>query len=120
MYEDYTELLSHIEVAVVASRPDLNAIITAECLRRGIFVFSEKPLAVSMEQLNMLKEAQASSKAFVSAMFGMRALPWFRTMKDALPKIGRIRLLNGQKSYKLRTRRIITNSTKRLAESFLG
>lgn len=104
VYENYTDLLAQIEVAVVASRPDLNALITAECLKRDIYVFSEKPLAVTMEQLEELREVQRHSKAFVSAMFGMRCLPWFRTMKAALPAIGTIRLLNGQKSYKLRTR----------------
>lgn len=104
VYENYMDLLAEIEVAVVASRPDLNAPITAECLKRDIYVFSEKPLAITMEQLEQLREAQKNSKAFVSAMFGMRGLPWFRTVKAALPAIGTIRLLNGQKSYKLRTR----------------
>ena len=103
-YENYMDLLAQIEVAVVASRPDLNASITEECLKRDIYVFSEKPLAITMEQLDKLREVQKNSKAFVSAMFGMRCLPWFRTMKEALPAIGTIRLLNGQKSYKLRTR----------------
>lgn len=104
VYKHWTDLLEQIEVAVVASRPDLNALITTECLKRDIYVFSEKPLAVTMEQLQMLEAAQKESGAFVTAMFGMRCLPWFRTMKDALPKIGKIRLLNGQKSYKLGAR----------------
>lgn len=101
VYENYIDLLSQIEVVVVATRPDLNALITTECLKRNIYVFSEKPLAVTLEQLTMLEEAQQDSKAFVSAMLGMRCMSWFRTMKEALPAIGTIRLLNGQKSYKL-------------------
>lgn len=40
MYENYMDLLVQIEVAVVASRPDLNAPITVECLKRDIYVFS--------------------------------------------------------------------------------
>ncbi len=104
VYENYIDLLSQIEVAVVATRPDLNALITAECLKRDIYVFSEKPLAVTLDQLAMLEEALRKSKAFVSAMLGMRCMSWFRTMKEALPAIGTIRLLNGQKSYKLGTR----------------
>ena len=41
-------------MAVVNTRPDKNAIVSAYCLERGISVFSEKPLAVTMEQLEKL------------------------------------------------------------------
>lgn len=101
LYEDYRELLDSINVAVVNTRLDLNAEITMDCLRRDIYVFEEKPLAITMEQLQRLREAQDASKAFVTAMFGIRYESWFRTVKEAVRDIGAIRLLNGQKSYKL-------------------
>ena len=41
MYENYMDLLAQIEVAVVASRPDLNASITEECLKRDIYVLTD-------------------------------------------------------------------------------
>ena len=67
-------MLEQIEVAVVASRPDLNAQITAQCLRKDVYVFSEKPLAVTMEQLQMLEAAQKED--WIYAMTGFAS--WVR------------------------------------------
>lgn len=101
---DYHTLLAEAEVAVVNTQFNLNAAITAECLERGIHVFSEKPLATTLDQLDRLRETAARSKALVVAMFGINYTPWFLTVKEAVKKIGTIRLINGQKSYRLGTR----------------
>ncbi len=106
VYEDYHELLDLMEVAVVNTRLDLNAGITVECLRRDIYVFCEKPVGISMEQLQQVRVAQEQSKAWVTAMFGIRYEAWFRTVKEAVKDIGEVRLLNGQKSYKLGRRHV--------------
>jgi len=101
IYEDYRQLLDLARVMIVNTRFDRNAGITAECLKKDIYVFSEKPLAMNLQELDMLKNVQEHSKAFVTAMFGIRYTSWFLTMKEAVKDIGEIRLLNGQKSYKL-------------------
>ena len=102
--ESLEEFYGKADVAIVNTRFDLNAVVTAEFLKRDIFVFSEKPLATTIEQLEMLKDAQKNSKAFVCAMFGIRYEWWFKTVEGAVKDLGKIRMINAQKSYKLYTR----------------
>lgn len=102
--EDWHALLDEVDLAIVNTRFDLNADITAEFLRRDIYVFAEKPLATTLEQLDMLEEAARRSRAFVSAMFGIRGEPWFVTVREAVKSLGEVRLLNGQKSYRMGNR----------------
>lgn len=90
------------EVAIINTRFDLNSYYTIECLKRNIYVFSEKPLATSYDELEKIRTA--ASKAFVSAMFGITYEAWCVTLKEAVKSIGEIRMLNGRKSYKLGTR----------------
>ena len=103
-FQDWKKLVKDADVAVVNTRPDKNAIVSAYCLERGISVFSEKPLAVNMEQLEMLGKAAEKSDARISAMLGIRCSGWYRTLKAAVGDIGQIRLINAQKSYKLGVR----------------
>lgn len=104
LFDCWDALLDQIEVAVVNTAFHKNAEVTARCLERGIFVFSEKPLAVNEAQLQQLRQIQERSAAFVCGMFGIRYSGWFLTLREAVTQIGTIRLLNGQKSYKLGTR----------------
>lgn len=104
MLEDWHALLDEVDLIIVNTRFDLNAAITAEFLRRDVYVFAEKPLAITLEQLDMLEAAQRESRAFVSAMFGIRGEPWFVTVRKAVRSLGKVRLLNGQKSYRMGNR----------------
>ena len=90
------------DIAIINTRFDLNSYYTIECLKRDIYVFSEKPLATSYEELEKINTT--ASKAFVSAMFGITFEPWCETLKQAVKSIGEIRMMNGRKSYKLGTR----------------
>ena len=101
---DWRALLDEVDLAIVNTRFDLNAEITAEFLRRDVYVFAEKPLAITLEQLDMLERVQAESHAFVSAMFGIRGEAWFVTVREAVKSLGTVRLLNGQKSYRMGNR----------------
>ncbi|MBO5897733.1 MAG: Gfo/Idh/MocA family oxidoreductase [Clostridia bacterium] len=102
--EDWRALLGEVDLIIVNTRFDLNAGITAEFLRRDVYVFAEKPLAITLEQLDILEAAQKDSKAFVTAMFGIRGEPWFVTVREAVKGLGEVRLLNGQKSYRMGNR----------------
>ena len=104
LLNDWHALLDEVDLAIVNTRFDLNAGITAEFLRRDIHVFAEKPLAITLEQLDMLEEVYRNSKAIVTAMFGIRGEPWFVTVREAVKSLGRVRLLNGQKSYRMGNR----------------
>lgn len=101
VYDDYRELIELSDIAVVNSRFDLNGQIAAQCLQKHVHVLSEKPLATTLPQLEMLRKAQKDSKAMVIGMFGIRYTGWFLTVKEAVGDIGQIRMINGQKSYKL-------------------
>ena len=104
VFENYEEMTDICDVAVVNTRFDLNAQITSGFLKKNIYVFSEKPLATTIEQLNILREAQENSKAFVCAMLGIRYSGWFLTLKKSLENLGEVRIINAQKSYKLGSR----------------
>lgn len=104
LFEDWKKLVKDADVVVVNTRPDKNAIVSAYCLERNISVFSEKPLAVDMPQLQLLGKAEEKSKAHICAMLGIRYSGWYRTVKEAVKTIGTIRLINTQKSYKLGVR----------------
>ena len=101
IFEDYRELIALSDVAVINTRFDLNAEISAQCLEKNVHAFTEKPLATTLADLQMLRGAQAQSKAMVIGMFGIRYSGWMLTVKEAIRDIGKIRMVNGQKSYKL-------------------
>ena len=101
VYEDYNELIDLADIAVINTRFDLNAEVTARCLEKNVHAFCEKPLATNMEQLEMLHKTQEQSQAMVIGMFGIRYTGWFLTVKAAAGDIGQIRMVNAQKSYRL-------------------
>ena len=101
VFADRRELIPLAEVAVVNTRFDQNAPVAGEFLKADKFVFSEKPLGTTEEQLAELKKINDASRAFVCGMFGIRYAPWFLTIRKHLPEIGELRLLSAQKSYKL-------------------
>lgn len=105
VYEDWRALLDQekIDVAVVGPWCAYNAEISMECLKRGIHVYSEKPLAVDMESLDRLTEVWKQSGCSLDGMFGLRYCPWFLAVRQAVEagEIGQVRQLHGQKSYKM-------------------
>lgn len=90
------------DIIVVNTRFDLNSKYTIECLKRSIYVFSEKPLALDYKSLESIRNSVDNT--FVSAMFGINFEPWFLTLKSVIDKIGDIRMINARKSYTIRTR----------------
>ena len=87
------------DVLVINTRFDLNAVYTLRALKENIFVFSEKPLAINEKDLEALENT--ATTAFVSAMFGITYEPWCLTMRENIGRIGEIRMINAQKSYKM-------------------
>lgn len=74
-----------------------------EALKRGIHVFVDKPIATELGELDELEQAVKNSSARLFAMLTMRYEAPFYTAWQLVQKgaIGKLRLLNGQKSYKL-------------------
>lgn len=106
-YKDYQKMLDieKPDIAVVNSFFGKNSEILLETLQRQIHTFVEKPIATSLEDLEKIKKLYEIVKqdVFFTAMFGLRYKPHFLTTKALIDsgKIGQIRLLNTQKSYKL-------------------
>ncbi|MBT0570541.1 Gfo/Idh/MocA family oxidoreductase [Curvibacter sp. CHRR-16] len=94
------------DIVAVNSHFGDHARISRECLQRGIHVFSEKPVATTLDELAALRAAHGASGQHFSAMFGIRCKPWFLTAHAAVSagRIGAVRLMHAQKSYKLGTR----------------
>jgi predicted dehydrogenase len=103
-HEDYRQMLDELrpDVAVIASRYDLNGVVSLECLRRGIHCFTEKAIAHNIEMLNNLKSAATENKVKIIGMHGMRYSPEYYAAYQAVKngEIGVPVLFTGQKSYK--------------------
>lgn len=104
-YSNYVELLDK-------ERPDIAGICgpTSEhtpailaCAERRIHVACEKPLALSMEELERVKKAVASSGISLTMFLPMRFEGVYRAMRDAVRRgaIGEAAQIDAQKSYKL-------------------
>lgn len=104
-YADYIEMLDaeKPDIAVVNPYCAYNARVSIECMRRGINVFSEKPAAVTLAELDALREAHRTSGVAFSTMMAIRYTPHFAAAKRAVEAgaVGEIRLMNAQKSYRL-------------------
>jgi len=107
-FDDYMEMLSKLkpDIAAVACYFSDHAKVAAQALKMGIHVFVEKPVATTLEDLEMLKEVHRDSGVHLCAMLGLRYEPSFRTAWKAVKdgKIGSVRLMSAQKSYKLGSR----------------
>lgn len=77
--------------------------MTCTALARGIHVYCDKPLALTLEGLARVRQAAESSSALLWAMQTARYDAWFYTAKTLIDAgaIGDIRLLTAQKSYRL-------------------
>ncbi len=122
--EDISGLAARVEGAkeygwweemIEAEKPDVVAInpwycdsaeISMACLKKGIHVYSEKPVATTIPMLEKLEAVYRDCSADFGCMFDGRHTTWLRTAKKAIDegKIGTVRLLHGQKSYKMGTR----------------
>ena len=106
--EDYRAMLDREQpdLAVVNPWYCQNAEVAAECLKRGVDVFCEKPLATTLDDLDMLEKAWRESGRALAGMFNLRGAPWFLAIRRAieLGEIGEVRLLHGQKSYRMGVR----------------
>ena len=103
-YDDWRIMLSEIkpDVAVIATRFDLNGIISLECLKLGIHCFTEKAVAHSVDLLSEIETAAQANNAQVIGMHGMRYTPEFFAAYEAVCSgiIGDIVMLYGRKSYR--------------------
>lgn len=107
-YDDYRVMLDELkpDVAAVNCHFGDHAKVNLEVLQRGIHLFSEKPIATTMEELAQLSEEHNKAQVELCAMLGLRYDPAFYTAWHAVQDgvIGQPRLLTAQKSYRLGSR----------------
>lgn len=104
-YSDHITMLKNEkpDVTIVACYFYDHAKVSIDALSMGSNVFSEKPYATNMEDLIRLREVCRKTGKSIGAMFCIRYTSSFLTAKDLVDEgvIGKIRLMNAQKSYKL-------------------
>ena len=107
-YEDWREMLKKqdLDIVEVDGRYDRHAAVACECLKKGLHVYCEKPLATTLPDLEALRRTWQSSGKALGGMFNLRWTSWFLGVKQAIAagEIGTVRLIHGQKSYKFGTR----------------
>jgi len=104
-YRDIFKLLDEerIDIACVSGTDGERARVIIECMKRGIHVLSEKPLTMTLDELELVREAYRSSGVTLSMLLTMRFSPSYRKIREAVAMglIGEVCLANSQKSYKL-------------------
>ena len=108
LYSDYIKMLDECrpQLAVVSPVFGHTGSVILECARRGIDVFSEKPVAASQEELERVAEAIKRSGIRFCAMHFLRFDPAFYHGAQLVKSgaIGQVRMVTAQKSYKFGTR----------------
>ncbi|MCF6174709.1 MAG: Gfo/Idh/MocA family oxidoreductase [Victivallaceae bacterium] len=103
-FDDFRVMLDQLkpDVAIIATRFDLNGPVSLECLKRGINCFTEKSIAHNFEILEELRNTAEQNDALIIGMHGMRYEPEFYAAYQAVKNglIGKPMLFTGQKSYK--------------------
>ncbi len=109
-FTDYRDMLDQLQpdIVSVCGPFEQHASMSMTAFERGIHVFCEKPVALTLEDLAALKSAYAQAKTrapnlHFAAMMGLRYAPAFYTAWRAVQEgaVGAVRLLNTRKSYKL-------------------
>ncbi len=81
---DYSEIIDDPEVhaILIATRHNLHARIAAEGVSKGKYVFVEKPLAISVEQLEQITEAWRNFDGNIMVGFNRRFAPLAGKVKE--------------------------------------
>ncbi|HAN43898.1 MAG TPA: gfo/Idh/MocA family oxidoreductase [Ruminococcaceae bacterium] len=115
-YDDWQKMLDDEapDIVIVDGIFSSHAKMAEYALNKNINVYCEKPAATETGELADLIKASLNSKGLYWGMFTARYESWFYTAKKLVEQgaIGKIRLLNGQKSYKLGKRQEFYKSAK--------
>ncbi len=107
-YDNYREMIKSEkpDIVVVDNYYGDHGAVNLAALEAGCHVFSEKPIATSLDQLDLIREKYVSAGVEMTAMLDYRYNGIFYKAWQLIQegKIGEVRLLNAQKSYKFGTR----------------
>ncbi len=104
-YDDYRRMLDaeKLDVIAICNENSQRAASVIACAERGLAIAAEKPLAITLQELEAVREAVARHKVRLTMLLPMRFEPPFLAMKElvAAGQIGEPVSLGAQKSYKL-------------------
>ena len=107
-YSDYQKMLddTHPDLVIVSPVFAHTGQVIINCAKKGIDVFSEKPVAASFEELEAVRSAVKNSNIKFCAMHYLRYAPAFYHGAQLVRngEIGEVRMVTAQKSYKYGTR----------------
>jgi predicted dehydrogenase len=103
-YEDYRELIdkTNPDVAVIATRADSHRELSIEVMKRGVHVLCEKPIAVDLEEADLMVDASAEYGVKLAINTQRHTDPVFLYAKKLLDDglIGDLRMVRSEcKSY---------------------
>ncbi|MBE5783807.1 MAG: Gfo/Idh/MocA family oxidoreductase [Clostridiales bacterium] len=108
LYDSYLEMLEKEkpDLAVISPVFGLTAQVILDCAARKIDIFSEKPVATTLEELNRVEKAVKESGIRFCAMHYLRYHPAFYLGAELVKQgaIGDVRMITAQKSYRFGTR----------------
>lgn len=108
VYDSYIEMLDAEKPDFVSidGRFDEHASMCIEAIRRNIHVFCEKPIALTLDDLDAIEQALKGSSSKLISMVGLRYDPAMYQAHKMVESgaIGKVKLIYAQKSYRLGTR----------------
>ena len=104
-YDDYRRMLDaeKLDVVAVCDQNGQRATSVMACAERGLAIAAEKPLAITLEELDAIKKSVARHKVRLTMLLPMRFEPHYLAMKTIIGagEIGEPVAMGAQKSYKL-------------------
>lgn len=103
-YASAEELLAKetLDIAAVCNDNGARARVALACLRRGLPVIAEKPLALTLEDLGAQRAEVEQRGRKLTSLLKMRTNPWFLAIRQCVERgeLGEIVQVSAQKSYK--------------------
>lgn len=104
-FDDYRKMLDEVrpDMVCVDGPFEKHAEMCIEAFLRNIHIFCEKPIALTLSDLEKVERAASVSSSRIVSMVGLRYDPAFHTAWKLTRQgaLGKIKLIQGQKSYKL-------------------
>ena len=105
MYNDWRKLLAteKLDIVGVCGDNGARAEILQVCAEHVPAIISEKPLALTFDELKAVRDAIEKHNTALTMLLTMRFTPTFQTMRKIVQsgEIGEVVLMDAQKSYKL-------------------
>ena len=105
LFEDYKSMLNavKVDIVVIGGPFEERAAMCKYAMERNIAVFTEKPAAITLEELSMLEDTVKSCNGVLYGMMGIRFEAPFYTALKLINSglIGQVKLIYTRKSYKI-------------------